>query len=483
MIACTCLLEYNLLRSTSMIADRVKPGRSPTTISFWGAAETVTGSRYLVETESSRLLVDCGLFQGYKRLRERNWADPGFSAASIDAVVLTHAHLDHAGYLPCLMKAGFEGPVYCTPGTRDLLHILLPDAGHLQEEEARFAARAGYSRHERPLPLFTRDDAQNCLSLLAPVESGRRFGIDDGVHGTFHRAGHIVGAATLSLELPNIRLGFTGDVGRMNDPVMRPPETLPSCDYLVVESTYGDRLHSSSAVADELAAVVRETADGGGTLVIPAFAVGRAQHVLHLLSTLLRQRAIPALPIFLDSPMAIQATAVYQAHRDDHRLSTDECRQLSAVAHYASTPDESKAIDAASGPQIIISASGMATGGRVLHHLGRFLPDARNTVLLVGYQAPGTRGRSLEDGVPELKLHGQYVPVRARVRKLAGLSAHADYREITDWLGASGVNPHRTFVTHGEPSAADAMRRNLRDRLGWSAVVPEHGSCYPLLRP
>ena len=450
------------------------------TLSFLGAAETVTGSRYLVESQESRVLVDCGLFQGYKKLRERNWADPGFSPAAVDAVVLTHAHLDHSGYLPCLAKSGFRGPVYCTQGTHDLLRILLPDAGHLQEEEAKFAARLGYSKHARPLPLFTREEAERCLELLRPVPYAERFPITPEATGTFHRAGHIVGAATLLLELPGTSLAFSGDVGRHNDPVMKPPEPLPRSEYLVVESTYGDRKHSSAPVLDELAEIVNETKARGGSLVIPAFAVGRAQHVLHLLSCLLRERKIADVPIFLDSPMAIQATAIYQSHTADHMLSKDECGRLSAIAHYATTPDESKAIDAATDPLIVISASGMATGGRVLHHLQRFLPEERNTVLLVGYQSPGTRGRSLEDGAAELKLHGQYVPVRAQVRKLTGLSAHADYAEIISWLRASGVTPRRTFVTHGEPAAADALRRHLHDRLGWEAVVPGHGACYPL---
>lgn len=450
------------------------------TLSFLGAAETVTGSRYLVESSRSRVLVDCGLFQGYKKLRERNWADPGFTPAAIDAIVLTHAHLDHSGYLPSLAKAGYSGPVYCTEGTRDLLHILLPDAGHLQEEEARFAARTGYSKHARPLPLFTREEAERCLSLLRPVRSGEPFEITSEAKGLFRRAGHIVGASSLHLELAGRSIGFSGDVGRSHDPVMKPPEALPSCDYLVLESTYGDRTHSSSNVLDELARVARETVARGGSLVIPAFAVGRAQHVLHLLASLQRRRELPDVPIFLDSPMAIQATSIYQAHTGDHLLSVDECRRLSSIAHYATTPDQSKAIDATSGPLIVISASGMATGGRILHHLKRYLPDERNTVLLVGYQAPGTRGRSLEDGTDELKIHGQYVPVRAQIRKLPGLSAHADYREIIEWLKVSGVKPQRAFVTHGEPAAADAMRRHLRDHLGWNAVVPDHGSCYPL---
>jgi metallo-beta-lactamase family protein len=451
------------------------------TLTFLGAAETVTGSRYLVESKRSRVLVDCGLFQGYKKLRERNWADPGFTPGGIDAIVLTHAHLDHSGYLPCLAKAGFAGPVYCTFGTRDLLDILLPDAGHLQEEEAKFAALTGYSKHAHPLPLVTREEAERCLSLLRPVRYGECFQITKQASGLFKRSGHIVGAATLHLQLPGYSFGFSGDLGRSHDPVMKPPEPLPGCDCLVVESTYGDRVHPNRPMLDELAGIVCETVAGGGALVIPAFAVGRAQHVLHLLSSLLERRAIPNVPIFLDSPMAIQATAIYQEHLDEHALSRQQCRRLSTIAHYATTPDDSKAIDAATEPLIVISASGMATGGRVLHHLQRFLPDERNTVLLVGYQAPGTRGRSLEDGVQELKMHGQYVPVRARVRKLSGLSAHADYREIIDWLRDSHVTPQRVFVTHGEPAAADAMRRHLRDHLRWDAVVPDHRSCYPVV--
>jgi len=449
-------------------------------LSFLGATETVTGSRYLLQSARSTVLVDCGLFQGYKKLRERNWMDPGFVPAGVDAVVLTHAHLDHSGYLPRLVKAGFRGPVYCTPGTSDLLKILLPDAGHLQEEEAKFAARVGYSKHEQPLPLFTREDAERCFELLTPVRCGESFQITPEVEATFQRAGHIVGAASLHLRLPGVSLGFSGDVGRPHDPVMSAPEPIPRSDYLVLESTYGDRLHPTSDVLDDLAAVVKETAARGGSLVIPAFAVGRAQHLLHLLSQLLRVGAVPPLPIYLDSPMAIKATAIYQAHTDDHKLSPEECRRLSTIAHYATTPDDSKAIDAASGPMIVISASGMATGGRVLHHLKRFLPDQNSTVLLVGYQSPGTRGRSLEDGATELKLHGQYVPVRAQIRKISGLSAHADYAEILAWLRASSVAPRRVFVTHGEPAAADAMRRHLRDRLGWEAVIPDHAATFPL---
>ena len=450
------------------------------TISFLGAAETVTGSRYLVESDRSRVLVDCGLFQGYKKLRQRNWAPPGFTPASVDAVVLTHAHLDHSGYLPCLLKAGFAGPIYCTPGTRDLLGILLPDAGHLQEEEAKFAARAGFSKHSTPLPLFTREEAQRCLDLVQVVPYDEELKVTSEVSCRFSRAGHIVGSASVRLQLPGATLGFSGDVGRLHDPIMRPPAPLLDCDYLVIESTYGDRRHPSESALAELASIVKKTVARGGSVVVPAFAVGRAQHLLHLLSCLLRGAWIPRVPIYLDSPMAIDATGIFRDHPDEHALSAEECRQMCAVAHYTSTANESKVIDASAGPLVVISASGMATGGRVLHHLKRFLPDARNTILLVGYQASRTRGRSLADGADELKIHGQYVPVRAEVRKIDGLSAHADYAELIAWLESSHVHPQKVFVTHGEPAAADALRLRLRDRLGWDAVVPDHGACFPL---
>jgi metallo-beta-lactamase family protein len=450
------------------------------TLTFLGAAETVTGSRYLLESERSRVLVDCGLFQGYKKLRLRNWADPGFSPAALDAVVLTHAHLDHSGYLPRLANAGFQGPVYCTEGTRDLLHVLLPDAGHLQEEEAKFAAKSGYSKHAAPLPLFTREDAERCLRLLVPVRYGQELSLTPEVRGSFSRAGHIVGSACLTLQLPAARVAFSGDVGRARDPIMRPPEPLPSCDFLVLESTYGDRRHPAASPLLELAQAVRETAARGGAVVIPAFAVGRAQHVLSLLAELMHSGQIPRLPVLLDSPMAIQATAIYQNHTSEHALTREQCRQLSEVAHLTSSAEESKRIDAMSGPLVVVSASGMATGGRVLHHLKRFLPDERSTVLLVGYQAAGTRGRTLADGAEELKIHGRYVPVRANVRQLGGLSAHADYGELVDWLRASEVAPRRVFVTHGEPAAADALRRRLFEQLGLRAVVPSQGDSYPL---
>jgi metallo-beta-lactamase family protein len=448
-----------------------------TTLAFMGAIDTVTGSRYLVD---NRLLVDCGLFQGPKKLRERNWARFSVDVASLEGVVLTHAHIDHSGYLPRLCKSGYAGPVYCTRGTRDLLKLLLPDAGYLQEEEAHHANKWGYSRHQPALPLYTRDDAERCLEQLVPVEFHETFEPLPGVKATFSRAGHIIGSSCLRLSVGGTSITFSGDVGRTVDPIMRPPEPLSATDYLVVESTYGDRRHSNIDIEEALTKVVHETFERGGVMVVPAFAVGRAQHLLFLLGKLQDSGRIPRCPVFLDSPMAINATDLFFRHSQDHKLSESECASMSNVARYSHTSDDSKAIDRGRGPMIVISASGMCTGGRVLHHLQRFLPDQRATILLVGYQAAGTRGRSLLDGETELKLLGQYVPVRARIVALDGLSAHGDYTELTEWLRASNLSPQQVFVTHGEPSASDAFRRRLKETFGWNVRVPEAGETVTL---
>jgi metallo-beta-lactamase family protein len=452
-----------------------------TAIEFLGAADTVTGSRYLVTNDRARVLVDCGLFQGPKKLRLRNWGDPGFDAASVDAVILTHAHIDHSGYLPRLCKAGFTGRVWCTRGTRDLLQFLLPDAGFLQEEEARHANLGGYSRHHPALPLYTRDDAMRSLERLSVVGFDAAFEPAPGVRARFSRAGHIIGAACVHVETPATSIAFSGDVGRPHDPIMRAPAPLPAAAYVVVESTYGDRDHPSEATAiAAIADLVTETVERRGVVVVPAFAVGRAQHLLHLLGRLRETHRIPPCPIVLDSPMAVDATRVFCAHTGDHRLSAAECTAMCETARYVQSVDESKAIDRAGGPMIVVSASGMATGGRVLHHLRRYLPEPTTTVLFVGYQAAGTRGRTLVDGAKELKLQGQYVPVRARVVQLDGLSAHADGSELLEWLRGSHLAPIRVFVTHGEPSAADAMRRRLTESFGWDAVVPDLGQRFAL---
>lgn len=450
-------------------------------ILFAGATGTVTGSRYLVEIGGSAVLVDCGLFQGLKSLRERNWAPLPFDLARVDAVVLTHAHIDHSGYLPKLVKAGFRGRIWCTRGTSDLVRILLPDSGFLQEEEARRANKYGYSKHRPALPLYTRADAERCLAQLRPIGYRETFEPVRGVTARFTRAGHILGSACLTLSDGRHTVGFSGDVGRALDPVMRAAEPLPRCDTLIVESTYGDRKHPEEDVGAQLGAIVRATVARAGTLVIPAFAVGRAQHLLHLLAELKAQGTIPeTLPVYLDSPMATNATDLFCRHPDDHKLSREQCRRMCELPVYTATAEQSKEIDRTSESKVIISASGMATGGRILHHLRRFLPESKNTVLLVGYQAAGTRGRALLERTDELKLYGQYVTVRAEVKHLQGLSAHADYSELLAWLRASEISPRQVFVTHGEPGPADAMRRRIRDTLGWPAVVPRQGEVVDL---
>jgi len=451
-------------------------------LSFHGAIDTVTGSRYLLQGEHARVLVDCGLFQGPKKLRERNWAALPFAAASLDAVVLTHAHIDHSGYLPRLCKAGFTGPIFCTRGTRDLLQLLLPDAGFLQEEEARHANKWGYAKHHPALPLYTRDDAERCLEQVVPLDFHTSFVPARGVTATFSRAGHIIGSACVAITIDDVTVAFSGDVGRPRDPIMTPPEPAPACDYLVVESTYGDRRHPDDDIESELARVIGETVARRGVLVVPAFAVGRAQHLLYLVGKLRAERRIPDCPVVLDSPMAIDATELFYRHAGDHALGRSECAMMSDAVRYSHTSDDSKEIDRGGGPMIVISASGMCTGGRVLHHLQRFLPDERATILFVGYQATGTRGRTLVDGATELKLHGQYVPVRARIVRLDGLSAHADHAELIAWLRASAIAPRGVFVTHGEPAASDAMRRRLQEAFGWRARVPESGETVQLTR-
>jgi metallo-beta-lactamase family protein len=449
-------------------------------LTFLGASGTVTGSKYLVESGKRRILVDCGLFQGLKQQRLRNWKPFPVPPASVDAVILTHAHLDHSGYLPLLVRQGFRGPVYCTPPTVDLCSVLLPDSGYLQEEEAATANRYGYSKHNPALPLYTRADAVKSLESLEAVDFHEEKEVARGIRFSFTRAGHMLGAASIRLHDADTSIVFSGDIGRLEDPMLPSPETPESADYVVVESTYGDRLHDATSPADQLADVVARTAARGGSVIIPSFAVGRAQTILLHLYRLHQERRLPPIPIFLDSPMAGRASDAYVRHSGETRLSRDECIAVCDFAEFVETVDESKKVDRMSVPRVIISASGMATGGRVVHHLKMLAADDRNTIVFAGYQAAGTRGATIVSGAEAVKIHGGYVPIKAEVVQLDNLSAHADYEELLTWLGRVDGQPINTFITHGEPVAADAMRLHVTERLGWNATVPEHAEEFDL---
>lgn len=449
-------------------------------ITFLGAVGTVTGSKYLVRAGKARLLVDCGLFQGFKNLRLRNWAPLPLDPSSLDAVILTHAHLDHSGYLPLLVRNGFRGPVLCTPGTADLCEILLRDSAMLQEKDAEFANRHGTSKHHPAQPLYTRKDADRALEQLRGVDYGEDTQIGNGVTLRFERAGHILGSALTRLTWKGTSLQFTGDLGRPESATMPPPARVEEADYLVVESTYGDRRHPDADPEDALAEVINRTSQRGGTVVIPAFAVGRTQTLLYHLSRLKQAKRIPDLPVFLDSPMAIDATEMFARHQGDHKLTHRECQEAFRVATYVRTPEDSRALDRSAMPMVLVSASGMATGGRVLHHLTHFAPDPRNTILFAGFQAGGTRGAAMVAGAGEVKIFGQYVPVKADVRNLDMFSAHADADEILGWLGQFRRPPTMTFITHGEPAASDALRHRIEENLGWACTVPDYKDRFDL---
>jgi len=444
-------------------------------LTFLGAAGTVTGSKYLLEIDSRRILIDCGLFQGLKRLRERNWQSLPIDPKTLDAVVLTHAHLDHTGYLPVLARAGFRGPVYCTAATRELLAILLPDSARLQEEEAQFANRHRYSKHSPALPLYTDADAQAALRLLKPIDWSVSTTIAPSVQARFSPAGHLLGAASVLVESAAGRILFSGDLGRPDDLLMRAPANSPPADWVVIESTYGDRLHTPIDAEVELATAVNRAVERNGVIVVPSFAVGRAQLLLHLIARLKARHAIPDVPVFLNSPMATNATRIYHTHRSEHRLTEEECTNMYTAAKFVNTVEESKALNTRQGPMIIVSASGMATGGRVLHHLKAFASDKRNLILFTGYQAVGTRGAAMVGGADTIKIHGEWVPVRAEVAQLNSMSAHADRDQLLAWLKSAAHVPERIFVTHGEVASADALRQHIRRELVTDVMVPEQG--------
>jgi metallo-beta-lactamase family protein len=450
-------------------------------ITFLGGTNTVTGSKYWLQHGKHNLLVDCGLFQGYKLLRLRNWTPLPVPPRDIQAVVLTHAHLDHSGYLPILARDGFKGRVYATPGTRDLCGILLPDSGHLQEEDAAFANRHGFSKHSPAQPLYTRQDAVNCLPLIHPRAFTQVFEPLPGWRTTFFHAGHILGAASVLIEVAGHRVLFSGDLGRTDDLMFNPPDRAPAADTVLIESTYGDREHPKEHLLAELGPALHRLAARGGVAVIPVFAVGRAQALLHAINELKLAGKVPhALPVFLDSPMAIHTTQLAHSYPDEQRLSAAQLKALTHCATMVNTAEESKALAKRHGPMVILSASGMATGGRVLHHLALYASNKRNMIVLTGFQAPGTRGASLANHTSPIRIHGRPVEVRAEVVQLQSASAHADATQLMAWLQTMPEAPRQTYIVHGEMNASDELRKRINHELGWRALVPEHGSTWPL---
>lgn len=451
-------------------------------LSFYGANATVTGSKTVIEVGGLRILIDCGLFQGYKLLRERNWSPLPFDPSTLDAVLLTHAHIDHSGALPMLFRHGFKGTVWATPGTADLCEILLLDTAHLQEEEARYRNRHGATKHQPAKPLYTVRDVQTTLRHFKRVSPDGVVSLGQGVRARFTPAGHILGASSINVEFKGKSVLFSGDLGRNDDLVMLPPATGQSADWLVIESTYGDRLHADKDPIDQLGDVVRRTAARGGVVVIPAFAVGRTQGLLYALYRLREAGAIPKLPIILDSPMAISATHLYEQHADEHRLTHEECEAINHMTRFVRDVKESQALMQLRYPMVIIAGSGMVTGGRVLHHLGHYGPHSRNSVVLSGFQAGGTRGAALAEGAKAVKLFGEYIPIRAEVVQIEGLSAHADQSGLLNWINDLARPPKEVFVVHGEPTAADTLRLRIEEQLGLPARVPDYRQTIQLVK-
>lgn len=454
------------------------------TLKFLGAAGTVTGSRYLLSINDRKILIDCGLFQGLKELRLRNWDDFPLHASEIETVIITHAHIDHTGYLPRLVRQGFRGKIICTHATSDLMHIMLKDAARLQEEEAAFAFKKGYSRHSKPEPLFNLEDAESVFPLVHSFPMNKAVSLEKDLSVRFLNSGHILGASTVELSVTSRegkkKIVFSGDIGRYEDPIMHPPAAVEEADILVVESTYGDRANPMEKVEDDLQKVINDSLHLSGPVVIPAFAVGRTQSLIYYIQKLIDQKKIPPLSIYIDSPMAISVTNLYEQHPDDHRIEVlhDQGQKISLFdasnIHYCNSAESSKALNDLRKPCIIISASGMATGGRILHHLFHRLPDPSTTFLFAGYQAAGTRGRDIIEGRESIKIFGQYIPVRARVKVVNGLSAHADQYELFRWLSTIKNKPKKVFVTHGEPASAKTFSEEIIKKFNWQVFVPEY---------
>jgi metallo-beta-lactamase family protein len=441
-------------------------------LQFIGGTGTVTGSKYILTYNGKRLLIDCGLFQGLKALRLKNWDSLPVDISTIDGIILTHAHLDHSGYIPRLIKNGYRGKIYATEATIDLCKILLPDAGHLMEEEAAYLNKTKKTKHKPALPLFTYEEGVAALNYFEEVPFQEKKQIAPDIYFEFRYAGHILGASSIVIQLGDRKIAFTGDIGRMNDRIFYPPSLLPQVDYLVTESTYGNKQHERSDVLEQLEKIVNDTYQRKGVIVVPAFAVGRAQSMMYYLYLLRKQNRIPHFPMYLNSPMATHASALLKRYKDLHQLSEVECNEIDSIFTYVHEAEDSKSLNERKGPMLIISASGMCTGGRVLHHLKAFAPGKENTILLTGFQAAGTRGEALANKVTEIKIHGSYIPVNAQIENLDNISAHADYNEILDWFSRSKINPKKVIVTHGEPSASDELRRRITDKFNWPSFVP-----------
>lgn len=443
-------------------------------IQFLGGVQTVTGSKYLIQADKKNILVDCGLFQGYKELRLRNWANLPIDPQAIDCVLLTHAHIDHSGYIPLLVKKGFRGKIFCTAATKDLCSILLPDSGHLQEEDANYANRKGYSKHHPALALYTRKDAEESLSYFEAVSFEEPIAITENLSATFFYGGHILGASFVRLEQAGTSILFSGDLGRQSDPLICAPKNPPYSDYLVIESTYGNRLHDKTDPMLQLKAIINRTVKRGGSVIIPSFAVGRTQALLYYLHELKTNNEIPDIPIFVDSPMATNATKIFARHAEQNRLTKEQSQALCASAQYVNSVDESIALDQTKYPIIIISASGMATGGRVLHHIRHFAPNAQNTIVFSGFQVAGTRGDRMIRGEKEIKMFGQMIPIRAEIVQMENISAHADSSEMLGWLAHLNKAPRKIFITHGEQAASQALKVQIEQKFHWKCAIPAY---------
>jgi metallo-beta-lactamase family protein len=452
-----------------------------TTIQFLGGTGTVTGSKYLVSSGDKKVLIDCGLFQGLKSLRLQNWNGLPIKASEIHAIILTHAHIDHSGYIPRFIKEGFKGKIFSTPATKDLCEILLPDAGYLAEEEADYLNRHKRSKHDPALPLFTMKEGKAAIEHFETINFDTTKALDPKFSFQFRYVGHILGAASVELTVNGKKIFFTGDIGRENDPIFFAPHSLPAdFDYLITESTYGNRLHPTTDPSQDLEKIITDTFNKKGVIIIPSFAVGRAQEIMFYLWQLKKSGRLPSIPIYLNSPMATDVNELFVKYHELHRLTKSEAKEVCQVVKYVRTVEESKALNEKQGPMLILSASGMVSGGRVLHHIKKFGPQENTTILLAGFQAAGTRGEALQNQAHEIKIHGEYVPIRAQIKVLENMSAHADYQEILSWFKKTKARPKMTFITHGEPSAADSLRMRITDSLGWPSIIPQQNQIFEI---